>query len=116
VLLPLLLLLQVNANDIYLVVNAGCRDKDLEHIGKHLSAAKVRPDAQQTTVVAGLVTAQLEHQQQRQRSRMPLSHFSGRASSVDSYSSLHRHVHGVIPCSCSCSDTAQAEHQQQRQQ
>jgi flagellar biosynthesis GTPase FlhF len=41
-LLLLLLLLQVNANDIYLVVNAGCREKDLEHIGKHLAAAKVR--------------------------------------------------------------------------
>ncbi|KAF6248527.1 hypothetical protein COO60DRAFT_1706973 [Scenedesmus sp. NREL 46B-D3] len=33
---------KVSANDIYLVVNAGCRDKDLEHIGKHLSAAKAK--------------------------------------------------------------------------
>jgi len=31
----------VNGNEIYLVVNAGCRDKDLAHIGKHLDAAKV---------------------------------------------------------------------------
>jgi len=31
---------KVNANEIYLVVNAGCRDKDLAHIGKHLAAAK----------------------------------------------------------------------------
>jgi hypothetical protein len=33
---------QVTPNEIYLVVNAGCREKDLEHIGKHLQAAKVR--------------------------------------------------------------------------
>lgn len=38
----LLLLLQVNGSEIYLVVNAGCRDKDLEHIGKHLAEAKVQ--------------------------------------------------------------------------
>jgi glycine cleavage system aminomethyltransferase T len=31
----------VTPHEIYLVVNAGCRDKDLEHIGKHLQAAKV---------------------------------------------------------------------------
>lgn len=33
---------QVTPSEIYLVVNAGCRDKDLEHIGQHLAAAKVR--------------------------------------------------------------------------
>jgi bacterioferritin-associated ferredoxin len=33
---------QVTDQEIYLVVNAGCREKDLEHIGKHLQAAKVR--------------------------------------------------------------------------
>lgn len=32
---------QVTDKEIYLVVNAGCREKDLEHIGKHLKAAKV---------------------------------------------------------------------------
>lgn len=32
---------QVNGGEVYLVVNAGCREKDLEHIGKHLAAAKV---------------------------------------------------------------------------
>jgi hypothetical protein len=28
--------------EVYLVVNAGCRDKDLAHLNKHLAAAKVR--------------------------------------------------------------------------
>jgi hypothetical protein len=28
-------------DEIYLVVNAGCREKDLAHIGKHLDAYKV---------------------------------------------------------------------------
>eukprot|EP00879_Flechtneria_rotunda_P001226 GHRR01001373.1.p1 GENE.GHRR01001373.1~~GHRR01001373.1.p1 ORF type:complete len:413 (+),score=119.81 GHRR01001373.1:96-1334(+) len=31
---------KVKSDEIYLVVNAGCRDKDLEHLGKHLEAAK----------------------------------------------------------------------------
>lgn len=31
---------KVSPTEIYLVVNAGCREKDLEHIGKHLKAAK----------------------------------------------------------------------------
>eukprot|EP00878_Enallax_costatus_P000985 GHUV01001117.1.p1 GENE.GHUV01001117.1~~GHUV01001117.1.p1 ORF type:complete len:412 (+),score=112.07 GHUV01001117.1:159-1394(+) len=31
---------KVKPDNIYLVVNAGCREKDLEHIGKHLEAAK----------------------------------------------------------------------------
>lgn len=43
-LLPVLLC-QVKPDEIYLVVNAGCRDKDLEHIGKHLADAKVRLEA-----------------------------------------------------------------------
>jgi len=33
---------KVTDNEIYLVVNAGCRDKDLAHIGKHLEAAKAK--------------------------------------------------------------------------
>jgi hypothetical protein len=33
---------QVSNDEIYVVVNAGCRDKDLAHIGKHLDAYKVR--------------------------------------------------------------------------
>ncbi|KAI8462982.1 MAG: hypothetical protein J3K34DRAFT_389317 [Monoraphidium minutum] len=31
---------KVTPTEIYLVVNAGCRDKDLAHLGKHLQAAK----------------------------------------------------------------------------
>ena len=31
---------QVNGHELYVVVNAGCRDKDLAHINKHLDAAK----------------------------------------------------------------------------
>jgi aminomethyltransferase len=31
----------VSPTELYVVVNAGCRDKDLAHIGKHLEAAKV---------------------------------------------------------------------------
>ena len=27
---------QVSPTEVYLVVNAGCREKDLAHIGKHL--------------------------------------------------------------------------------
>jgi len=33
---------KVSATEIYLVVNAGCRDKDLAHLGKHLAAAKAK--------------------------------------------------------------------------
>lgn len=33
--------MQVSADELYVVVNAGCRDKDLAHIGKHLDAYKV---------------------------------------------------------------------------
>lgn len=33
---------QVSGEEIYVVVNAGCRDKDLAHIGKHLDEWKVR--------------------------------------------------------------------------
>ncbi len=36
-----LVFFQVKDDEIYLVVNAGCRDKDLAHLGKHLEAAKV---------------------------------------------------------------------------
>lgn len=32
---------QVSATELYIVVNAGCRDKDLAHLGKHLEAWKV---------------------------------------------------------------------------
>jgi aminomethyltransferase len=32
---------QVADDEIYLVVNAGCREKDLAHLNKHLSAFKV---------------------------------------------------------------------------
>lgn len=48
---PRPLLPQVNDQEIYLVVNAGCRDKDLAHIGAHLAKAKVRnsPDTTLTT-------------------------------------------------------------------
>lgn len=31
---------KVKDDHVYLVVNAGCRDKDLEHIGKHMEAFK----------------------------------------------------------------------------
>ena len=33
--------MQVKDGEVYLVVNAGCREKDLEHINKHLAAYKV---------------------------------------------------------------------------
>lgn len=33
--------MQVADDEIYLVVNAGCREKDLAHIGKHLDKYKV---------------------------------------------------------------------------
>lgn len=33
--------LQVNGTHLYIVVNAGCREKDLAHINKHLAEAKV---------------------------------------------------------------------------
>ena len=33
--------LQVADDEIYLVVNAGCREKDLAHINKHLEKFKV---------------------------------------------------------------------------
>ena len=33
---------KVSDTEIYLVVNAGCREKDLAHLGKHLAAYKVR--------------------------------------------------------------------------
>lgn len=32
---------KVADDEIYLVANAGCRDKDLAHLGKHLDAFKV---------------------------------------------------------------------------
>lgn len=32
---------RVGDDEIYLVVNAGCREKDLAHLGKHLDAYKV---------------------------------------------------------------------------
>ena len=32
---------QVTGEELYIVVNAGCREKDLEHIGKHLKAFQV---------------------------------------------------------------------------
>lgn len=31
---------KVSKDELYVVVNAGCRDKDLAHIGKHLAAAQ----------------------------------------------------------------------------
>ena len=34
--------MQVNGEELYIVVNAGCREKDLDHIGKHLKAFQVR--------------------------------------------------------------------------
>lgn len=33
---------QVSSTEIYLVVNAGCREKDLAHIGAHLAKAKAQ--------------------------------------------------------------------------
>ncbi len=41
-LVMLLFVLQVNDKWLYLVVNAGCRDKDLEWIEGHLAKEKVR--------------------------------------------------------------------------
>ena len=39
---------QVSPTEVYLVVNAGCREKDLAHIGKHLDKFTVSAVAQQT--------------------------------------------------------------------
>lgn len=52
VLLPVCLCMcvQVTPHEIYLVVNAGCRDKDLAHIGAHLKAAQVRGGVQHCAV------------------------------------------------------------------
>ena len=36
---------QVSPTEVYLVVNAGCREKDLAHIGKHLEKFQVRASA-----------------------------------------------------------------------
>ncbi len=36
---------QVTPTEVYLVVNAGCREKDLAHIGAHLAKAKARARA-----------------------------------------------------------------------
>jgi aminomethyltransferase len=33
---------KVNGNEVYLVVNAGCREKDLAHLNKHLAAYKAK--------------------------------------------------------------------------
>ena len=33
---------QVTGEELYMVVNAGCREKDLAHFNKHLSAFKAR--------------------------------------------------------------------------
>lgn len=35
--------LQVTDDEVYLVVNAGCSEKDLLHINKHLAKYKVHP-------------------------------------------------------------------------
>jgi len=35
--------MQVSPSEVYLVVNAGCREKDLAHIGKHLDKFEVAP-------------------------------------------------------------------------
>lgn len=32
---------KVSPEELYIVVNAGCREKDLAHLGKHLDAFKV---------------------------------------------------------------------------
>lgn len=34
--------MQVADDEIYLVVNAGCREKDLNHLNKHLEKFQVR--------------------------------------------------------------------------
>jgi len=39
--LPALPWTQVSEDELYVVVNAGCRDKDLAHLNKHLSEWKV---------------------------------------------------------------------------
>lgn len=36
---------QVSPTEVYLVVNAGCREKDLAHIGKHLEKFQARASA-----------------------------------------------------------------------
>ena len=37
--------LQVTAEELYMVVNAGCREKDLAHLNKHLGLFKARRTA-----------------------------------------------------------------------
>jgi len=41
---------QVKNDHLYIVVNAGCREKDLAHLGKHLSAFKARTCARAPTL------------------------------------------------------------------
>lgn len=33
---------QVTGEDVYVVLNAGCRDKDIEHINSHVKKLQVR--------------------------------------------------------------------------
>lgn len=40
---PSAVVTKVTPEELYIVVNAGCRDKDLAHIGQQLEAFKVRP-------------------------------------------------------------------------
>lgn len=34
-------ILQVSGDDVYVVLNAGCRDKDIEHINNHVKKLQV---------------------------------------------------------------------------
>ena len=39
----LIIVLQVTGEDVYVVLNAGCRDKDIEHIQSHTKKFQVSP-------------------------------------------------------------------------
>lgn len=45
---------KVSGDELYIVVNAGCREKDLAHLGQHLDAFKASCPAFAAGVGAGL--------------------------------------------------------------
>ena len=56
--------MQVADDEIYLVVNAGCREKDLAHIGKHLDKFTVSPvphQSQGRTLLRRFATTEHDH-------------------------------------------------------
>ncbi len=64
-------MLQVADDEVYLVVNAGCREKDLAHINKHLEKFQVKTAMQ-------LAKASERHMQHKPESCMHLGQTADR--------------------------------------